>query len=103
MKDTNIALLFLVERTLREQVGHPENGIHRGSYFVTHGGQEFALGSIGGFRRRFGALKIFLRTLAYDHLPELRANVPHDGQEILVGRHGLKRKELENPDDLVVD
>ncbi len=42
---------------------------------MTHGGQEFALGAIGGFRISFGALKIFLRTLAYDHLPELRANV----------------------------
>ena len=44
---------------------------------MTHGGQEFALGAIRGFRGRFGALQLLLRALAYDHLPELRANVPH--------------------------
>ena len=68
---------------------------------MTHGGQEFALGAIRGFGGRFGALQIFLRPLAYDHLPELRANVPHHGQQLLIGLRRLKRKELQNSDDLL--
>ena len=33
-----------IEIGIHQQLGHPEHAIHRGSNFVTHGGQKFALG-----------------------------------------------------------
>ncbi len=101
LKDTNIVLLGLAERGLRQNVCHAQNGIHRGSHFMTHGRQEFALGTIGGFRACFGALKIFLRALAYYHLPELRANMPQHIQELFIRTYPLNRIELQNSDNLL--
>ena len=43
---------------LQGQVGHPDDGIHRGADLVAHVGQEIRFGEVGVFRRRLGVLQL---------------------------------------------
>ena len=50
----HVAPLDRVERRTQCQVGHANDGIHRRADFMAHVGQEFALGTTGGFGSLLG-------------------------------------------------
>ena len=55
-----LALVQVPEHPVNEDLGKADNGIERGAQFMTHAGQELALGAIGGLRGILGLLHDFL-------------------------------------------
>ena len=51
-----------------------QDGGERGANFVTHVGEEFALGLVGGIRRFFGFTQLFRFQLAFHHHADPAAN-----------------------------
>lgn len=69
-QDTEMLLLLGQQGAFREEVRHADDGVHRGSDFVAHGGEEFAFGPAGRFRLFFCAMEVGLRVLSLQLVPD---------------------------------
>ena len=53
-----VVALLVVERRVEQQAAHADHRVHRRADLVAHGGQERALGLVGGFGRGARLLRL---------------------------------------------
>ena len=71
-----VPALFVVQRSREQEFGHPEDAVHGGSNFMTHGGQELGFGQAGNLGRLLRATEALFLLFSL-------GNVLHEDGELL--------------------
>ena len=93
-----VAAVFLADFRRQKHLGHPENAVHRGSYFMRHCGQEATLGDSGSFGCLLGLNQGQFVFLSFGDVAD-RTNHP-DGGACGITNYNLTT--VMNPDDLPI-
>ena len=64
-----VLALLVIQLSIKDQLRHPDDSIHRGSDFVTHVGQKITLGTIGRLGLLLGMKQFQLRTFGLSDVP----------------------------------
>ena len=86
--------LLVVERRVREQRRHADDGVHGRPDLVAHVGEELRLGLGGRLGHRFGVLELGLGPLSLDELTDLPAHGFEHAEHVLVGVSDLRAEEF---------
>ncbi len=85
--------LLVVETGFEGEVGHADDGIHRGADFMAHVGQKIAFGLIGGLGQQLGCMQGLLGPLAFADVTqvgrEARSAIQVDGHNRQLGGEGV--------------
>ncbi len=91
--------LLRIELGGGQEIGHPDDRVHRRSDLVAHVGQEVRLCLRRGLRHDLGAGEIGLRALALDELPNLTADTLEEAQYGFLGSALFRAEELHHPQE----
>ena len=86
--------LLVVERRVREQRRHADDGVHGRPDLVAHVGEELRLGLGGRLGHRFGVLELGLGPLSLDELTDLPTHGFEHAEHVLVGVSDLRAEEF---------